>query len=125
MFSCDCGSVMLFDELGAPWPQHDCETSWTRRLARETAEDGTLVVHLDSGITVQRRPVGAQPVGQVTLHLEYGDAIESYTAFVPTTLLTPHIRRGATVAVHLVGVQVMSAKPVWYCSELEVIGVGR
>lgn len=24
-FSCDCGSKVFFDELGAPWPKHDCE----------------------------------------------------------------------------------------------------
>ena len=25
-FSCDCGSRVLFDELGPPWPIHDCRT---------------------------------------------------------------------------------------------------
>ena len=25
-FSCDCGSRVLFDELGPPWPIHDCGT---------------------------------------------------------------------------------------------------
>ena len=25
-FSCNCGSRVMFDELGPPWPTHDCQT---------------------------------------------------------------------------------------------------
>ena len=26
-FSCDCGSSKMFDELGDPWPEHNCRGS--------------------------------------------------------------------------------------------------
>ena len=25
-FFCDCGCRVLFDDLGPPWPEHDCRT---------------------------------------------------------------------------------------------------
>ncbi len=53
-FSCDCGSRVFFDELGLPWPVHDCEESWARGLRRFTDDNGDTVVELKSGITVTR-----------------------------------------------------------------------
>jgi len=29
-FSCDCRSSVLFDDLGSPWPVHDCDDHVTR-----------------------------------------------------------------------------------------------
>ena len=55
-FQCNCGSKVFFDELGAPWPIHDCETSWTRSLIRVVDESGGIAVHLSEGVTVRRPP---------------------------------------------------------------------
>ena len=55
-FRCDCGSRVFFDELGSPWPIHDCDTSWTRKLQRTTDTTGKITVALSEGITVSRDP---------------------------------------------------------------------
>src|SRR5690606_17686842 len=53
-FSCDCGSKVFFDDLGDPWPIHDCDTSWTRSLNRMRGGDGTITVQLADGVTIRR-----------------------------------------------------------------------
>jgi hypothetical protein len=53
-FSCNHGSRVFFDELGSPWPVHDCEESWARGLRRFTDDNGDTVVELKPGITVIR-----------------------------------------------------------------------
>lgn len=53
-FSCGHGSKVFFDELGYPWPVHDCDESWARGLSRFTDDNGDTVVELKSGITVTR-----------------------------------------------------------------------
>lgn len=53
-FSCDHGSKVFFDELGSPWPVHDCLKSWARDLRRFTDDKGDTVVELKPGITVTR-----------------------------------------------------------------------
>lgn len=57
-FHCDCGSAVFFDALGEPWPIHDCETPWTRKLTRWTDESGAINVELAPGITARRPPQG-------------------------------------------------------------------
>ena len=57
---CNCGSKVFFDELGPPWPIHDCDTSWTRRLRRTTDETGRITVELSEGITIIRSPVSSE-----------------------------------------------------------------
>lgn len=56
-FSCNCGSRVFFDELGHPWPIHDCDTSWPRGLKRTTDEKGRISVELREGITVTSAPL--------------------------------------------------------------------
>lgn len=53
-FSCGHGSKVFFDDLGSPWPIHDCEESWGRSLRRRTDNNGDTVVELKPGITVTR-----------------------------------------------------------------------
>ena len=55
-FHCDCGSKVFFDELGPPWPRHDCETSWARHLMRRKNLDGSIVVEISEGVRVRRTP---------------------------------------------------------------------
>jgi hypothetical protein len=55
-FSCECGSAVFFDELGEPWPIHDCDTSWARGLQRIRDPDGRITVRLSQYVTVTRRP---------------------------------------------------------------------
>ena len=57
-FRCDCGSAVFFDALGEPWPEHDCETSWTRNLTRWKDSSGAINVELTPGVTVRRPPKG-------------------------------------------------------------------
>ena len=53
-FQCDCGSKVFFDELGDPWPQHDCEISWANNLDRTVDSSGGITVTISEGITVRR-----------------------------------------------------------------------
>ena len=53
-FSCAHGSKVFFDELGAPWPIHDCDERWARGLKRFTDENGDTVVELKPGIYATR-----------------------------------------------------------------------
>jgi hypothetical protein len=55
-FSCDCGCKVFFDELGPPWPIHDCDTSWTRNLLRTKDKTGKITVTIKPGITITRIP---------------------------------------------------------------------
>ena len=53
-FSCECGSRVFFDELGVPWPIHDCETSWLRDIARVIESDGSIRIDLTENISAIR-----------------------------------------------------------------------
>ena len=53
-FSCNCGSRVFFDQLGPPWPIHDCDTSWTRNLKRTFGPNGQISVELVDGVSVIR-----------------------------------------------------------------------
>ena len=55
-FKCDCGSKVFFDELGSPWPIHDCERSWSKNLIRSRDGSGGITVEITDGITVRRPP---------------------------------------------------------------------
>ena len=55
-FQCDCGSKVFFDELGIPWPIHDCDTSWANNLIRTRDSSGGITVEIAEGITVRRPP---------------------------------------------------------------------
>jgi hypothetical protein len=46
---------VFFDELGAPWPVHDCQLSWARGLQRTRARDGTVIAWLSTHATITRR----------------------------------------------------------------------
>ena len=49
-FSCDCGSALFFDELGTPWPIHQCgkfvQNATLSRLGQENLS-GTVLSYLD------------------------------------------------------------------------------
>jgi hypothetical protein len=47
---------VFFDELGPPWPIHDCQLSWARRLERTRAPDGTITAKLSEHTTISRPP---------------------------------------------------------------------
>lgn len=53
-FSCDCGSRVLFDQLGRPWPVHDCDASWARRVVRRVSSSGEIVVAVAEGVAAIR-----------------------------------------------------------------------
>lgn len=55
-FQCDCGSKIFFDELGIPWPIHNCNTSWGKNLIRTRDSSGGITVEIAEGITVRRPP---------------------------------------------------------------------
>lgn len=55
-FQCGCGSKVFFDELGPPWPIHDCDTSWTRNLPRTRDNSGAVTVEISPGVTIRRAP---------------------------------------------------------------------
>ncbi len=57
-FRCDCGSGVFFDDLGHPWPIHDCDASWARGLRRRQDDSGGITVQLTREITVARPPDG-------------------------------------------------------------------
>ena len=49
-FSCDCGSRVLFDELGPPWPMHDCRTQNQSTTPYKPSNVGAPI-----GVSVYRR----------------------------------------------------------------------
>ena len=53
-FSCQCGSRVFFDQLGYPWPEHDCETSWLRDIRRVVESDGSIRVDIREEVSVVR-----------------------------------------------------------------------
>lgn len=53
-FGCECGSRVLFDELGPPWPRHDCDRSWSGGLTRTVTDSGEVRVALASDVTAVR-----------------------------------------------------------------------
>lgn len=55
-FQCDCESKVFFDELGPPWPIHDCDTSWARSRPRMRDSSGAIIVEISPGITIRRVP---------------------------------------------------------------------
>lgn len=63
-FHCDCGSRVFFDALGQPWPIHDCETSWTRKLVRKRDASGKITVRLNNNVVVIRPPESFEVDGE-------------------------------------------------------------
>jgi len=55
---------VFFDELGQPWPIHDCETSWTRKLIRKKDASGKITVRLNKNIVVIRPPKSFEVDGE-------------------------------------------------------------
>jgi hypothetical protein len=53
-FQCSHGSKVFFDELGPPWPIHDCDRSWGRGLRREIDDAGNVTVEVTRSVTVRR-----------------------------------------------------------------------
>jgi len=52
-FSCDCGSKVFFEELGPPWPQHDCRKGGRSAVARTVDAEGVVTTaHFAHGVTV-------------------------------------------------------------------------
>lgn len=52
-FTCDCGCKVFFDELGAPWPKHQCRgylNSLIETYGREVIERGMAVMMMTPGI---------------------------------------------------------------------------
>ena len=90
-FRCDCGSAVFFDDLGEPWPEHHCETSWTRNLTRWTDESGTINVELTPGVTVRRPPSGTIDAAVATKarHLQQRRD--------PITAIKPDVNASATI----------------------------
>lgn len=196
-FQCSHGSRVLFDDLGPPWPQHDCDRRWAETRRRSVDQHGRLQVEVAEGVTVMRLPddftidvetidlarradqvqrrsrpsddivrqdptpsaddfyvgtlrevaatvdplkhfgmrpstladaglrdLGKQPVGRITVHVLFGDDVESYTVWAPSVILRDaSVVRGATVEVQLVGLRILAPHPlvVWYCPSLEVL----
>lgn len=52
-FTCDCGCKVFFDELGEPWPKHQCRgylNSLIETYGREVIERGMAVMMMTPGI---------------------------------------------------------------------------
>ena len=89
-FSCTCGSQVLFDELGEPWPVHDCEFSrsdqrWAQSRKKTRLRDGGLQVELSDAVTATRpslappseRRHGTGASAEQKPHASFQQAIES------------------------------------------------
>ena len=58
-FSCSCGSQVFFDELGFPWPEHDCAFSrsdqrWARARAKTKLANGGVRAEISEYVTATR-----------------------------------------------------------------------
>lgn len=52
---CNCGSLVLFDDLGPPWPVHDCDNAkWAQNLPKTQLGNGSISVPWKNGITFIR-----------------------------------------------------------------------
>ena len=58
-FHCNCGSKVFFDELGDPWPKHQCFAAWGRTLKRTRGSGGSVTVELSEWVTAFRPPLGS------------------------------------------------------------------
>lgn len=85
-FSCGHGSKVFFDELGSPWPVHDCGKTWARGLRRFTDDNGDVVVELKPGITVTRslaNPASFEVEQSVISKAQAAKKIRAPDPFVP------------------------------------------
>ena len=76
-FSCTCGSRVFFDELGWPWPEHDCAFSgsdrrWAHERPRTKLAGGGVRVEISDGVTATRR--GERRVRSWNVHPEVAAA---------------------------------------------------
>ncbi len=55
-FRCNCGSKVFFDEIGSPWPIHDCDSAWAKNLIRTRDKSGAVTVQLAEGVSIRRAP---------------------------------------------------------------------
>ena len=59
-FSCDCGCKVLFDQLGPPWPEHNCQTksgsSSTRKMPMDNTPSSLVSI---PGISIYRGGQGS------------------------------------------------------------------
>ena len=58
-FQCDCGSGVFFDDLGHPWPIHDCGLSWAKNLRRWEDDKGRINVEISKGTILRRELDGS------------------------------------------------------------------
>ncbi len=58
LLRCNCGSLVLFDELGPPWPVHDCDAAkWAKNLPKTTLANGSISVAWKNKVTFIRPAV--------------------------------------------------------------------
>lgn len=68
--------------------------------------------------------IGKQEMGKITVHVPYPteDYIESFTSWVPATLLrNRRVKLKVTVAVDLHRIQIVGRAYAWFCDSLEVL----
>lgn len=79
-FQCQCGSKVFFDELGSPWPLHNCDDSWAKNLRRTQDASGAITVQISSGVTLTRPPEGSispEVAAESTRRAQKPDPIEA------------------------------------------------
>ncbi len=77
-FSCNHGVRVLFDDLGPPWPVHDCHTSWARGLQRTTNSSGGVTVQLSPGVTLTRPAMDSFSIDDETVRKAYAVKTEGW-----------------------------------------------
>lgn len=94
-FMCNCGSRVFFDELGPPWPLHDCDTSWVRGLKRTVSASGAITVQLSHGVSITRPAasfaVDAGLLSNAKRHATGRSAPDPITAVKPSSEEPIHI----------------------------------
>jgi hypothetical protein len=54
-FTCDHGCRVLFDELGPPWPVHNCQEYWRATLGNEAYARGMAIMMMKPGVEIGRK----------------------------------------------------------------------
>lgn len=76
-FSCTCGSKVFFDELGWPWPEHNCEFSssdrrWAKGRPKTKLSGGGMRAEISDSVTLTRPP--ERPIRRWNIDAAVADA---------------------------------------------------
>jgi hypothetical protein len=113
IFQCTCGSTVLFDRLGSPWPIHDCggeklPTGWDaiRKLQSMGVPIDQRVMEYAFGKKPKRPSNAPPPIIRVDpVHGEVLDIIAILREYNDTTKVVNSIKEFGTIGLQILGLK--------------------